>query len=251
MILRIFKNGFVLSVECLAIVCTGWVAYRQPIVFMAVTGFLGLTLGLALEYPRLENELRFYLGRPLGSRSIPLVLYASGEAILKGLLGSLAALLTFCGTDKDRLWLTSLLLVATIFVGTNILRWLRQSFNLQTVRWGYFRLTTVLGIIFSAGLASLASLKLISTPSLAEIIQTTVFETAPKPALEQGSELLFKLKYYFDGAIVQYLSLWTGKNVAEVLGIILSVNMLTGFVAAIYTVVIEKMSETLEKALAG
>ncbi|MFM7085344.1 MAG: hypothetical protein ACKOW3_10150, partial [Hyphomicrobium sp.] len=151
--------------------------------------------------------------------------------------------------DQARLWIVSVLFAATVGIGTNLLRWLRLTFDAHATRWGYFHLAVFLGITFSAGLQVLVSLKVIETPSLTNLAQSALFETAPQPTIEQVSELLFKVKQYFDAAITSFVSLWTGRDIAQILSVIFSVNMLTGFVAAIYAVLIAKLTEVIDRAL--
>lgn len=248
-VLRMLLNGIVLALELAAIAATAWLAWSEPLIFALVTGVLGLLLGFKLEYARLANEFSFYFGRPLAGRSIVAALYASGEAIVKGLLAGLAALLTFSGTNPERLWYVAVLFAATVFVGTSLLRWLTVGLGANPARWGYFRLAALLGLIFSGGLTALTMLGFIESPSLTDIVRTTIWDTAARPEVREASELLFKLKQYLDGAIVSFLSIWVGPTVAQGLGVVLSVNMLAGFAAALYAVVIATVTSTLDRAL--
>lgn len=248
-ILRILANGIVLALELGAIAGVAWLAWSYPQAFALATGALALLLGLSLEYARLKNEYTFYFGRPLASRSLIAMIYAAGESIVKGLLAGLAALLAFSGTDHDRLWYVALLFAGTIFAGTSLLRVLTLRLGASPARWGYFRLAALLGLVFSGGLTALTALGIVDNPSLTDIVRTTIWDTAMKPPIGEASELLFKLKQYLDGAIVSFLSIWVGQSGAQALGIVLSVNMLTGFVAAIYAVVIAAVVKVVDEAL--
>jgi hypothetical protein len=246
---RILANGLVLIIELAAIAVTAYLAWSYPYWFSLATGLVALALGLKLEYARLANEYSFYFGRSLGARSVVAALYAGAEAIIKGLLAGLAALLTFSGTNVDRLWYVAVLFGATMFAGTSLLRWLSVRFGASPARWGYFRLAAMLGVLFSGGLTALAALGLIETPTLSDIVRTTIWDTAARPPVTEASELLFKLKQYLDSAIVSFLSIWVGPGAAQALGIVLSVNMLTGFVAAIYAVLIAAAMRVVDEAL--
>lgn len=250
-VVRILANLVVLILEIAAIAAVAWFAWSYPLAFSLTTGFLSFMLGLKLEYARLANEFSFYFGRALGARSIVAAIYAAGEALVKGLLAGLAALLTFSGTNQNRLWYVALLFAATVFAGTSLLRWLTVRLGASPARWGYFRLAALLGVLFSAGLTGLAYLGMVETPSLTDIVRTTLWDTAARPPVEEASELLFKLKQYLDSAIVSFLSIWVGPEAAQGLGIVLSVNMLTGFVAAIYAVVIAAGVRVIDERLPG
>ena len=52
--------------------------------------------------------------------------------------------------------------------------------------------------------------------------------------------MLFKLKLFFDGLVVAILSKFLPAQVAQAVGVLVSVNTLTGFVAAIYAVIISE-----------
>ena len=249
--LRILANSIVLVAELAAIAAVSWLAWQYPFAFALATGLLSLALGLTLEYARLANEYSFYFGRALGARSIVAATYAAGEAIVKGLLAGLAALLTFAGTNQNRLWYVAILFAATVFAGTSVLRWLSVRLGASPARWGYFRLAALLGLLFSSGLAALSYYGLVETPSLTDIVRTTIWDTAARPPVGEASELLFKLKQYLDSAIVSFLTIWTGPQAAQALGIVLSVNMLTGFVAAIYAVVIAATVRAIDERLPG
>lgn len=238
MLLNILSNGFVLVLELAGIGATAWLAWTHPIVFSLLTAAVALALGLTLEYARLQNEYVFYFGRTLQGRSLLAMAYASGEAVIKGLLAGLAALLTFSGTNQDRLFYVAGLFAVTVFAGSSVLRWLTRRFGGRPERWGYFRLAALLGLFFSAGMTWLAYLGLIENPGLGDIVKTAMWDTASRPPVGEASELLFKLKQYLDGAITSFLSIWFGETGARALGIVLSVNMVTGFVASIYALVI-------------
>ena len=247
--LRILSNLLVLALELAAVGAVAWLAWRFPLPFALATAILSLVLGVRLEYARLRNEFSFYFGRALGARSIAAAAVATGEAVIKALLAGVAALLTFSGTDQARLWYVAMLFAAVLFAGTNFLRWMTLSLGASPERWGYFRLAALLGLVFSAGFAALAQLGFIVVPDLAHVVSTALWETAAKPDVGQASELLFQMKQYLDDAIVRFLSVWFGPDVARGLGIALSVNMLSGFVAAIYAVVISGAVRRIDERL--
>ena len=249
MLLNILSNAFVLAMEVGAIAAVAWLALVYPIAFALLTAALAFGLGLMLEYARLASEYAFYFGRPLSHRSLVAVAYAAGETIVKSLLAGLAALLTFAGTDQGRLTYVAIVFAATVFAGTSLLRWLRRVLGAKPERWGYFRLAAVLGLVFSAGITGLGYFALVETPGLGDIVTTAIWDTAAKPPVGEASELLFKLKQYLDGAIAGFLSIWIGDSAARLLSVVLSVNMLTGFVASIFALVIASVCARIDNWL--
>ena len=246
MLLNILSNALVLAAELAGIGGLAWLAWSYPLMFAVATALLALILGMLLEYSRLENEYTYYFGRALGARSMIAMTYAAGEASVKGLLAGLAALLTFSGTNQERLWYVALAFALTVFAGTSILRFLTRRLGAKPERWGYFRLAAVLGLIFSGGLTALAYFGLIENPSLADLVRTAMWDTAARPPVGEASELLFKLKQYLDSAIASFIAIWFGEDGARLLSVVLSVNMLTGFVAAIYAVIISSIVRRLD-----
>lgn len=247
-LVRILVNAIVMAIELMLIAAVAWVGWRFPVAFALLTGALCLALGLSLERARLANELAFYVEAERAPRAIWISGVALLEAIVKALVGGLAALLTFSGTDPQRLSWVAVAFAACLFAGTNVLRHLRLRFGAKPLRWGFFRLAAPLGLLFSAGIAGLALLKLIPAASLGDLTRRLVLDTPPRPTIPQASELLFLFKQYFDEVIVSLLSSVLSRDAATALGIVLSVNMLTGFVVAVYAVLIAEAVRWIEQS---
>jgi hypothetical protein len=64
--------------------------------------------------------------------------------------------------------------------------------------------------------------------------------------MEQASEFLFLLKQSFDEIVVRMLSWVFDPSLSQAIGAIVSVNMLSGFVLALYAVLIAEGIRTLE-----
>jgi hypothetical protein len=248
-IVRIIVNALIMAVEVAAIVGVAYLGFAYPLVFASVTAALALALGLGLEYARLKNELPFYFDRPMPKTSMLLSVVAFGEAASKALLAGVVAVLTVSGTDRTRLLYEAIVFAVTLYVAVNMLRWLAHGVGARPARWGYFRIAPPLGLVFSLGLTALVVLGLMSSPSLLDIGKKAILETAPRPTLAQASELLFLFKQWFDGTIVAVLSGLVGPTTAKILGIFLSVNVLSGFVIAVYAVVITEVALALEDRL--
>ncbi len=246
-LVRFFLNLVVLIVEVGLVAGVAWVGWQFPVSFALATGLAGFMLGLRLERARLSNELGFYFGglaRPLSWLTGSVAL---GEAAVKGLLAGVAALVTFSGTDPARLQWIAVVFAGCLFAGTSLLRWLRVRFAMRAERWGYFRLAPPLGLMFSAGVAGLVVLRLVPSPSLSDLTRKLFLDTPNRPTLAQASELLFLFKQYFDEVIVSLLTTLVSRDWASVIGVVLSVNMLTGFVVAIYAVLIAELIRWLER----
>lgn len=248
-VIRILLNGVIMAAEIAAVVAVAWLGYHHPFHFAALTAGLSFVLGLRLETKRLAFELPFYF-EGLRTPRLPLViLVGSVEALMKGVLAGLAALFTFAGTDSDRLHWVAIVFGITTYLGATALRSLSVSFRAQPWRWGYFRLAPPLGLVFSAGIATLAALGILASTSVGEIGWKLVWELPQKPSVNQVSELFFQLKQAFDDFIVTLLKTVMREEWARLVAIAVSVNVLTGFVASVYASVIAAVVRTAEEGL--
>lgn len=242
-VLRIVLNGLLMLAELAAIATVAWIGYSDPISFAVLTFVLALALGIALEVARLRYELPFYFER-VPKRAVIFAAIAGGlEAIVKALLAGVVGLLTFLGTDQDRLFMVAIGFAVCLFIGCQVVRALIWRAGARPLRWGYFRLAAPLGILFSAGLALLPS------PGLTELAGKLTFELPARPSLAQTSEFLFLIKQSFDDLVVRGLELFLPSGWADAVGALVSVNMLTGFVLALYTVVIADGVRRIEQRI--
>ncbi len=102
----------------------------------------------------MRYELPFYFGGLVTRGVILTGLVGFTEAMFKGVLAGIAALFTFSGTDKDRLFWVAVVFGVCIYAGASLLRLLSMRAKGLPLRWGYFRLAPLLGLMFSAGIAA-------------------------------------------------------------------------------------------------
>lgn len=239
MFARIYHNGLAILAEIGLVVLIAWVGFTWPMLFAGLTILVSLTFGLTLELARVKFELPFYFYETGRTRRAVAQLVAAGEACLKALVAGLAALLTFSGTDQARLWTIAILFAVIIFAGAGVLRRLSISFRAVPARWGYFRLAAPLGVLFSLALTFLPAVSFSS-------LGYEIFNLPERPSLEKASELLFILKQKFDEIVISILSLFLNADVARIAGAFLSVNVLTGFVLALYAVIVSEIGRVIE-----
>lgn len=247
--LRLLANLVAMALEAGAAVVAAAAAYYYPFLFAAATTAAALALGARLEYLRLVNELVFYFGDGRTRSRIVVGMVAAGEAVFKALLAGVASVFTFSGTDSGRLLLVATVFGVCVWIGANVLRWLAIRFNARPARWGFFRLVAPLGFLFSLGIGLLAEARLLATPTLGDLGKRLVLELPARPGIGQVSEFLFLIKQYFDGLIVSLLAVPFGTEVAKAIGILVSVNMLAGFVISIYAVLISEIVRAMEERL--
>lgn len=239
--MRIIYNAMLMALELAAIAGVAWAGLQSPLIFAGVTALLALSLGVALEIARLKNEMPFYFDRAPGRLALFTVVVGSVEALVKAALAGVVALLTFLGTDSDRLTTVAIVFAGCLFLGVQFVRFLASAFQARPLRWGYFRLAAPLGLMFSAALSFLPS------PGITEMARRAAFELPARPSLQQASEFLFLLKQSFDDIVERMFALVFDAGMAQALSAIVSVNMLSGFVLALYAVLIAEGIRSLEK----
>ncbi len=248
-LIRILLNAFIMAAELAAVAGIAWIGWRYPFVFAGLTVVLALGFGLWLEHRRLKHELPFYFDGAGPARFRFTYLVGGLEALLKSVLAGIAALFTFSGTDTDRLMWVAIVFAVTVYAGSATLRWLSLTFQATPSRWGYFRLSVPLGLLFSAGLLTLVQFGVFTAPSITDMGWKIIWDLPAKPNVEQVSELFFGLKQAFDDFMVRILSGLMPEAWARIAAIAISVNVLTGFVAALYASAISGLVRSTEKQL--
>ncbi len=239
--MRIILNAIIMLAELAAVAGAAWFGLHYPLLFAGVTAATALALGLALEIARLRNEMPFYFDREPGRLPLFTTVVGSLEALVKSVLAGAAALLTFLGTDFDRLTTVAVAFAVCLFIGIQGVRFLAERLKARPLRWGYFRLAAPLGLIFSTALSFLPS------PGMTEMARRAAFDLPERPSLQQASEFLFLLKQSFDDIVERMLGLVFDPGVAQGLSAIVSVNMLSGFVLALYAVLIAEAVRWMEQ----
>ncbi len=248
-VLRIIVNAFIMAAEIAAVIGVAAFGYTYPFIFAGLTAIVSFALGLYLEVARLRYELPWYFGGLIKRSAIYTAMVGFVEALFKGVVAGVAALFTFAGTDHDRLFWVAVVFGVCIYFGSTALRYLSIRTDALPLRWGYFRLAAPLGLLFSAGLALLAAVAIIPATSVADIGWQIIFDMPPQPSIEQVSELVFRIKQAFDDFIVTMLSAVMSEDAARLVGIVVSVNVLSGFVSALYAALIATGVREAEETL--
>ncbi len=246
-VLRVAVNALIMAAELAAIAAIAWAGWKYPYAFAAATALFAFALGLHLDYARLKHEYPFYFDAERPRFLFGLRALACGDSLLKGLVAGLVALLTFAGNDDERRFAVAVCFAAAIYAGTSVLRRLSITFGAKPARWGFFRLAVPLGLVFSCAVAFAAALGHVKVPTLVDVGRQLVFDMPAKPSIEQVSDLIFNLKQYIDSVIATLLSTLMPLEWAQVLSLIFSVNVLTGFIVAIYALALAEAVRWVER----
>ena len=243
LLVRVIYNLIVIALELALVAGVAWAGLHYPIPFAAGAAVLACIMGIVLERARLQYELPFYFAVARKTFAFVGTIAAVGDGTLKALLAGIAALLTFSGTDQARLLSIAIIFGVCVFAGSSLLRRLSMSLGAIPSRWGYFRLAAPLGLIYSAAVSLL-----LPQPSLSTVGKSLIFDLPTRPSLSQASETMFVLKQSFDNIVVTLLGQLIPPAAAKVVGVLVSVNMLTGFVIAVFAVAISEIVRRLEEA---
>jgi hypothetical protein len=239
-LIRLFFNLLVLVVELACVVGIAWLLWRQPLVFAALTAGLALVLGLRLELLRLAHELPFYFDR-IGRFGFALRMLVGGsEAAFRALVAGGVALITFSGTNPERLKIVAVVVGAMIFFASAALRRLTLSFGVKPARWGYFRMAVPLGLAFSIAMSFFPA------PSTASLAWATI-DLPQKPSIEKVGELLFNARLWIDGLIYNLIAGAIGPEAGRIAALLVNSNVLTGFVLAVHAVALSEISRVIEE----
>lgn len=244
--MHIIRNFLLIVFEIAACVGVAWAGLHYPMLFAAASALIAFGLGLALEIARLRHEWPFYFGPGSLARGALIPVAGFLEALFKGIIAGVAAIFTFSGTDPNRLFFIAVAFGLVTYLGVSVLRVLALKLDARPERWGFFRSAPVLGLAFSALIAVMALYNLVPSPSMGEIGWTIVWDMPRVPSVEQVSELIFRLKQAFDDFVVSLAARFVDPVWARLIGILISVNVLAGFVAALYASLIATLVKSVE-----
>lgn len=246
---RILANAIIMASELAAVIAIAALAFYHPFIFAGLTAALSFILGMRLEVARLRYELPFYFGSLAKSAGAFTVVVGFVEAAFKGIVAGFATLFTFSGTNTDRLFWVACVFGVCVYAGAAFLRYLSLKSEALPMRWGFFRLAPLLGLLFSVCMAILGAANVLPQTSVSDIGWKIIFETPEHPSVEQVSELLFQVKAAFDHFVVTLLSQIVSADTARVIAVVLSVNVLSGFVSAVYAALISQAVRKAEDTL--
>lgn len=241
-IIYFLVNVGIVAVELSLVGAAAWLAWKLPVVFAGVTAVLTLLLGLRLEFRRLAFEMPFYFDRSSTTGQIMRALIGGGQALMKGLVAAIVALMTFSGTETARLQIVAAIFGVCVLVGSMLLRRLTISLGARPAHWGFFRMAAPLGLLFSAGMSFFPA------PSSLDMVRKVVFDLPARPGIAQAGEALFALRLWIDDLVVRLLVPVAGLEGARVIGIVVGSNVLVGFLVSVYAVIVAEIVRVMEEA---
>jgi hypothetical protein len=243
---RIILNALAMALEIGIAAGVAVLAFRLPLMFAALTGIVALFMGMRLERARLINELPFYFGIGAKRSNFVVTTIAAAEALVKAVVAAAVALITVSGTDQARLYYVAITFGVSVWLASTVLRWIAIRMGAMPSRWGYFRMAAPFGLLFSVAVSGLTEYGVLKPATYTDIARRLFFDLPKRPSLPEASEMLFLLKQKIDELVLSFLDVFLGPKGAQIVGTLLSVNALAGFLIAIYAAMIAELVLKLE-----
>jgi len=224
--------------------------WQLPILFSTLTLLVSLFLLGRLERDRNLHDLAFYATGPLpdGFRKW-LHRYGYSESAVRSLILGFLALIQSSGTDGSRVFLVGVAFCFSVVVGFLLLRWLQQRIRLNVRRWGYVRLSVLLGAAFSFLLSG-------TRPEFSwKNSRDVILEIFTQPDFDRMAELINLLTSVLNASISYLLERLfanvgvIGELVAFVIAAVLTTDLVFGFVIVAYSMLLLELSEKLKRTV--
>ena len=214
------------------------IGIQSPQIFGFVTFTASIVVFGRLEFDRNSHDLNFYVtGEVSNSVQRWVKTYAVLEVIGRSVIISVLSIMLFSGTDGGRVWLIAILFVMGVFVGRHLLSIARRFTSFNVVRWGYVRLSILVGIPFSI------SSGLIPGMSVSEVTWASLQALVREPDVDKVAEIIFGTLQAVNQLIQWLLQGLLGTFLGTIVSLMISVNVLFGFVIFLYSLILFEMTK--------
>jgi hypothetical protein len=214
------------------------IGIQYPRIFGLVTFAASIVFFGRLEFDRNTHDLNFYIAGEISNSFRRWVkTYAVLEVIGRSAIISVLSILLFSGTDSWRIWLLAILFVSGVFVGRHFLGIASRFTSVSVIRWGYVRLSILIGIPFSilSGLVPGMSVREVTWTSLDTLVRG--------PDIDKAAEIIFGTFQVVNQFIEWLLQGLLGTFLGWIVSLMISVNVLFGFVIVLYSLILFEMTK--------
>jgi hypothetical protein len=228
------KPAVFLGVIVFAAALTAGLYY--PIFFATITFVSSMIVLGQIELDRNAHEVHFYTQEDL-TPSVKrwLKAYTVVEVVGRSTIFAILSFLLFSGTDSLRITLVAISFLVCVLLGYYFLRWLQFVSSINVARWGYVRLSILLGVLFSTISGSIPGI------GISEIAWSTYKTIMLSPSIDGVAELLFGLTYKVNEIVLRILQSLLGSFLGSIVSVLISTNVLFGFVVFLYSLLLLKL----------
>jgi|GEM_PF-5483261 len=161
----------VIAVAALIDVPLYWFTVPAPYGFALLSGLLALYAAIQLERARMVHDAPFFTGKSVdGFMGALIAIWAFFGSIFKALLVGILALFTFSVKNSSEVLYVYGLFFVTLLIGLAVAWRLIARYGPIAARWAYFRLTILLGVVYSTGIYILTNLGLVDSFRMRETV---------------------------------------------------------------------------------
>jgi hypothetical protein len=238
---RIFIRLSGFTVELSIIVVLFVLPFKSPLGLAAATGALTLVVGLYLELSRVPFDISFFHRAPSKASMVILSAVTVFEVLLKAVFAAIVTLFVFLGTDWERIAFSAVIFGTCVVLGSWALRAISATSGAHPARWGYFRLSLLLGVLFSVMASTTEKMPL---KNIAWKLGEAYIGGLTLPEL---AEVIHGVRSQVDRALAFLFEKTLGPEVGAVAGLIVSMDTLQGFAIALYAILIVEIGRFFDR----
>ena len=209
--------------------CILFVISCFPLFFGGVTFILSVLMFGKLEYDKALHDRGFYSNQtPKEIILLFIGLSTKLQVLIQSVALSLLTVILFSGTNIDRIAEIVLIFLFLVGVGSSILRLIERISNVNIERWGYVKISLLLGILFSLLISTVEGLNVWDIGT--SILKNQMSELN----LNEVAELSFGLVSQIDNLLENIFTKFFGEVAGKFISVLFTTNTMFGFVLYIY-----------------
>ena len=225
------KNKASLAVSAISVLWIGLLIFLPTTVLgsFVVTLALAIVVFAKIERDKNRHDREFYFrGTPSESTIKWLRRIGNTEIVGRGLLLAATSLLLFRGTEPTRVMTNRASFFVCTVLAYLIIRHLDRRSNFDALRWGYVKLSLMVGIIISLPVGMTSPIGLVETAGrMVKIL-------SPFTSVDDVVEVVSSLSAYLNNTIRWVIQKAVGDFLGYVISMALSTNVVYGFIVVLY-----------------
>lgn len=218
------------------------VGVNFPKILGMITFVASFIVFLQIELERNSHELTFYKAGLISNTTKRwLMAYSIAEVLGRSMIFAVLSILLFSGTNALRITLLAVLFIICVIVGYYCLSTLKRVTTIDVARLGYARLSVLLGILFSIISAGITGIE------VSEITWKTLKSLMQSPDIDGVAELLFGVVQKVNEYLAWLLRALLGRILGSIVSLMISINVLFGFVVLVYSLLLMRLIELREE----